>query len=42
VWTGYEIRIGVNHFLMTICVNLLEGMVSRLGMDPKWFKAALA
>ena len=28
--------------LMTIGVNLPEGMIARVGMDPNWLKAALA
>ena len=28
--------------LMTIGVNLPEGVIARLGMDPNWLKAALA
>ena len=28
--------------LMTIAVNLPEGMIARLGLDPNWLKAALA
>jgi hypothetical protein len=28
--------------LMTIGVNLPEGMIARLDMDPNWLKAALA
>ena len=28
--------------LMTIGVNIPEGMIARLGLDPNWLKAALA